>query len=220
MNIRTLAMSITRMTATALPKHGTLAQSWRKPLSRVFAVFWLTAAFLTLPYGFATGWHEASELTGFLLLITAALGRIWCLAYIAGRKNRELCQDGPYSLCRNPLYFFSFVGVVGFSLAIQNVILGAIAAVAFLLYYSAVIRGEEKRLRTLHDREFDSYHACVPRFWPRLAMPTRKESLVLNLGPFTRGLREVFLFPAAIVLADALEWVHLHQLWSVYTLPF
>ena len=180
----------------------------------------LAVAVFTVPRGFTIGWHEAIEQLGFLLLILAALGRIWSLAYIAGRKNRELCRLGPYSVMRNPLYFFSFVGVIGFSLALQNPLLTAATGTGFLLYYSAVIRSEERRLRALHGAEFDDYCATVPRFFPRLVMPTGAEMLQLHLTPFTRGLREVFWFLAAIILAEVLEWAHVHQFWGVITLPF
>lgn len=208
------------MLSTAFPKSSSIAESWRKPASYLFATTGMAVAVFTVPRGFTVGWHEAIEQLGFLLLILAALGRIWSLAYIAGRKNRELCRLGPYSLMRNPLYFFSFVGVVGFTLALQHPLLTAATGAGFLLYYSAVIRSEERRLRALHGAEFDDYCATVPRFFPRLMMPTGAESLQLHLAPFTRGLREVFWFLAAIILAEILEWAHVHQFWGVITLPF
>ncbi len=143
------------------------------------------------------------------------------MAYIVGRKNRELCQFGPYSLTRNPLYFFSFLGVLGFALALQQVMLGAVAGVGFLLYYRGVIRGEERILHSLHGRAFQAYCERVPRFWPRWAMPTEAgESLVLHVQPFLRGLREVFWFLAAIIFAEAIEWAHVNQFWNAWTLPF
>ena len=45
---------------------------------------------------------------GLLLLLVACIGRIWCASYVAGRKDRELVDKGPFSITRNPLYFFSF----------------------------------------------------------------------------------------------------------------
>jgi protein-S-isoprenylcysteine O-methyltransferase Ste14 len=208
------------MIASTIPKSESFAETWRKPASYVFATLGLTVAIFTVPRGFTFGWHEAIEQLGFLMLILAALGRIWSLAYIAGRKNRELCRLGPYSLTRNPLYLFSFIGVLGFTLALQNPLLGCFAAVGFLLYYRAVIRSEERRLRVLHGAEFDDYCATVPRFFPKLAAPKGAESLELHMAPFTRGMREVFWFLAAIVLAEVLEWAHAQQIWSVITLPF
>ena len=208
------------ITAAILPKHETLAQKWRKPVSKVVVVLGFVMAVLTVPANLGSGWHEVMELSGFLLLMLAGVGRIWSLAYVAGRKNRELCQTGPYSLTRNPLYFFSFIGLIGFTFGMQNILLGAIGAACFLTYYAFVIRGEESRLRQLHGERFDDYCQRVPRFWPRLAKPTSEASLELNLVPFMRGLREVFWFLAAIVLADSLEWAHMSQLWPTFTLPF
>ena len=208
------------MTPHAFAKSNSLAESWRRPVSYLFVTVGLSLAVFTVPRGFTFGWHEAIEQFGFLLLIFAALGRIWSLAYIAGRKNHELCQLGPYSLTRNPLYFFSFLGVLGFTLALQSPLLSCFATTGFLIYYQAVIRSEERRLRSLHGSEFDDYCTAVPRFFPRMAMPVHGESLELHLAPFTRGLHEVFWFLAAIILAEVLEWAHEKQFWDVITLPF
>lgn len=49
-------------------------------------------------------------LVGCLCVGAAMAGRIWCAQYIAGYKNDVLVREGPYSVCRNPLYFFSFLG--------------------------------------------------------------------------------------------------------------
>jgi protein-S-isoprenylcysteine O-methyltransferase Ste14 len=208
------------MSSVVLP-NPSFAQSWRKPISICCAVIWLFAAVFTVPRGFASGWHEAVEFVGFLLLIIAAQGRIWSMVYIVGRKNRELCQSGPYSLMRNPLYFFSFIGVVGLALALQHVLLGLIAGAGFLIYYAAVIRGEERMLTAIHGDCFTDYQKRVPRFWPRWAMPDGGgDSLLLHVGPFMRGLREVFWFLAVIILAEILEWAHLEHVWYSWPLPF
>lgn len=208
------------MTAIVLP-NPSFAQSWRKPISICCASIWLLAAIFTMPKGFATGWHELIEYIGFFLLIIAAQGRIWSMVYIVGRKNRELCQSGPYSLSRNPLYFFSFIGVVGLGLALQHALLALIAAGGFLIYYAAVIRGEERILQAIHGEDFRAYRTRVPRFWPRLAWPDGGgDSLLLHVGPFMRGLREVFWFLAVIILAEILEWAHLERVWHSWLLPF
>jgi protein-S-isoprenylcysteine O-methyltransferase Ste14 len=208
------------VSSIAIP-NASLAQRWRKPFSIFVAALWLAAAILCSPRGFATGWHEIVEYIGFLLLIIAAQGRIWAMVYIVGRKNRELCQSGPYSLTRNPLYFFSFLGVLGLGLALQQVLLGLVAAVCFLAYYEAVIRGEENILKSIHQQDFATYCERVPRFWPRLAWPEGgDDTLLLHVGPFMRGLREVFWFLAVIIFAEILEWVHAQPDLSLWKLPF
>ena len=56
-------------------------------------------------------------LMGIILAGIAALGRLWCSLYIAGYKTDTLITEGPYSMCRNPLYFFSFIGALGVGFA-------------------------------------------------------------------------------------------------------
>jgi protein-S-isoprenylcysteine O-methyltransferase Ste14 len=57
--------------------------------------------------------HESVEAIGLALILICIAGRCWCTLYIGGRKGAELVDIGPYSLCRNPLYFFSFLGAAG-----------------------------------------------------------------------------------------------------------
>lgn len=189
-------------------------ERWRKPVSFLFGAVWLSVALLTVPCGFDTGWHEALEMLGFLLLIVAALGRVWSFAYIGGRKNRELCREGPYSLTRNPLYFFSFLGVAGAGLALQSLELFAASAGFFLCYYALVIRAEETRLERLFGARFSRYCAEVPRFWPRLAAPELSGEIILPSKLFTRTLLEVFWFLAAIVLIEIVEVAKTNHWWA------
>ena len=96
----------------AAPRRRSPVERLRKPASwlAVALIGWL---WLRLEPARAPMIAFAAELAGFAAVMTAVLGRVWCALYIAGRKNAELCQDGPYSFVRNPLYVFSFVGAVG-----------------------------------------------------------------------------------------------------------
>ncbi len=58
-------------------------------------------------------WHERVELAGFVAMIVSIVGRAWCSLYIGGRKKSEIVDRGPYSVTRNPLYLFSFIGAFG-----------------------------------------------------------------------------------------------------------
>ena len=50
--------------------------------------------------------HTFIEMVGVTLAIVCIGGRLWSCLYIGSRKNRELVTTGPYSITRNPLYFF------------------------------------------------------------------------------------------------------------------
>ena len=93
-------------------------------------------------------------LGGAVLVGAATMGRLWCSLYIAGYKNGTLITVGPYSISRNPLYFFSFVGAVGLGLATETFTFGVVFALWFVLFYPAVIRAEEQRLSELHGARF------------------------------------------------------------------
>src|SRR6476660_1715925 len=46
----------------------------------------------------------AFDLLGWGAFLGGTALRLWATGYVGGRKRRELVTEGPYSLCRNPLY--------------------------------------------------------------------------------------------------------------------
>ena len=146
-------------------------EHYRIILSRVAAVIALFFLVSTQSY-----WEERSiALTSFLFFIgivlvaVASLGRMWCSLYIAGYKDNRLVKEGPYSLCRNPLYFFSMIGVVGIGCATETFTFPIFFIVLFSLYYPFVIKSEERRLKKLFGVEFEEYAKRVPPFFPRFS---------------------------------------------------
>lgn len=109
---------------------------------------------------------EVFRWTGYAALIAGVMGRIWCSAYIGGRKSQFVVDVGPYSMVRNPLYVFSFAGLVGIGLSTGMGTIALVLAVLFMIYYRGVVAGEETFLKQQHDAEFDSYLQRVPRWLP------------------------------------------------------
>lgn len=142
-------------------------EKYRIVLSRIAA-----AAALFFLCGTQSRWETENELiTLFLFLIgmifvaVASLGRMWCSLYIAGYKDEKLITKGPYSVCRNPLYFFSMIGMVGIGCATETFTFPAIFIVLFSAYYPFVIRSEEKRLKKYFGVRFEEYMKKVPSFF-------------------------------------------------------
>lgn len=114
--------------------------------------------------------HEhgfAHELVSLLLVIVGALGRVWASLYLGGRKNATLVQDGPYSLCRNPLYFFSAVGALGIAIQSHRLLVVLVLLLFLLVIYAGTIRAEERRLAATFGEAFERYCAATPRLIPR-----------------------------------------------------
>ena len=66
--------------------------------------------------------HEFIEIAGIVLVFACIFGRMWSILYVGSKKNKELVTSGPYSMTRNPLYFFSCIGAVGVGLMYGSVV--------------------------------------------------------------------------------------------------
>ena len=116
-----------------------------------------------------------------LLIVICIIGRTWCSLYIGGRKDTELVTLGPYSISRNPLYFFSTIGAAGIGAQFGSVVLAVIAALISIAIFCLVIRQEEQLLSDLHGAPYDDYRQRVPFLVPRLSL--WKDADVLEVRP-------------------------------------
>ena len=151
-------------------------------------------------------WDTTLEVVSFIILLVAAMGRVWVSAYISGRKDNQLVTDGPYSATRNPLYFFSFLGYVGAGLAFEKVSVAICFAVAFFLTHWPTIFAEEAKLRGLFGQEFDDYAKRVPRFIPKISKLRIPEYVTFRPASFNRALLDCGLVMAVFILAHLIEY--------------
>ncbi len=182
----------------------------RKPISFLMASILIFLLVFVQPREADTLVKEILKMAGLFLVFAGALGRILCTLYIGGRKNRELCQSGIYGMCRNPLYFFSFLGFVGICLVSKNLTLAAGAAGLFLILYRAVIRSEEKKLLGIFPEEFPVYERNVPRFWPRRFSFKDTQVLQVKTEIFISSLSEVLWFLMALIVLEGLAILRAH----------
>jgi protein-S-isoprenylcysteine O-methyltransferase Ste14 len=178
------------------------AEIIRQPLSAIVAAVLIFLMLFGQPSWFGTWPMLFLKLAGFLLIFTGVLGRILCTLYIGGRKNRELYQSGIYSFCRNPLYFFSFLGLTGICLLTQSLALTLLASSLFLILYRSVIISEEHKLLRLFPVDFPNYQKAVPRFWPTGLPKLPSQILSVDTGIFIRSLSEVLWFLATIIFVE------------------
>ena len=121
------------------------------------------------------------DLAAFLLFVAGAYFRFWATLYIGGRKGCGLATFGPYSLCRNPLYFGTFLMTASLVVFLQNLTLAAGAIVASIVYLSITVGSEEHRLRHRFGADYDDYCRRVPRFWPNVRCYQAPAVIEVNL---------------------------------------
>lgn len=192
------------MNSNSPPIHA--CATYRTSLSRLLGVVVLAYVVACAPPAYFAHWVvDVGELAGFVLLSAAAFGRLWCLIYIAGRKSQELQTSGPYSIVRNPLYVFSFLGAVGFGLAVENPLLAILLAAAFAVYYPMIVRLEERRLVAVFGPAFGDYCSRTPRWLPDFSRYCEPDSLVVHPAKIRRGILDAMWFLLAFLLWEAVE---------------
>ncbi len=72
---------------------------------------------------------------GLILVGVGTMGRVWASMYISGYKDKDLVTEGAYSIVRNPLYVFSFVGAVGVGCATGSLLWIGLLVVGFFIFY-------------------------------------------------------------------------------------
>jgi len=188
----------------------------RLPLAKVLSCSVFGLALVTGHSWIEPGWmDQALAATGFALLIIAMAGRIWCGSHIAGRKTVELVTDGPYSVCRNPLYFFSLLAFIGAGLSFESLSLAAIFGAVFFMTHWRTIHIEERVLRERFGAAFDAYEARVPRLIPRPSLYHAEPFHNVGTVAFNRILREALLVPLVYLAAQGIEFAHDHGAFPV-----
>ncbi|HOO89971.1 MAG TPA: isoprenylcysteine carboxylmethyltransferase family protein [Syntrophales bacterium] len=187
-----------------------MVEKLRITLSQIFAV--LLVAFICVS---GSSWDDRAPfvttllfLLGVVLVGIGSFGRLWCSVYIAGYKTKALVTQGPYSMCRNPLYFFSLLGALGIGFASENFLIPIIISIGFAAYYILVIKSEEAQLARLHKEEFARYVKKVPRFFPKISYLTEPEEYIVKPVIFKSHMLSAIWFIWALGLLEIIKKLH------------
>lgn len=157
---------------------------------------------------------------GIVLVGLASMGRMWCSLFIAGHKDGRLVTEGPYSMCRNPLYFFSLLGVLGIGCCTEMLTFPLLFVGAFAVFYPAIIRREEKRLEELFGAAFQAYKQGVPAFFPKFSAFREPETYRVRPAAYRRAMFDALWFVWMAGLLEVIEGLKeiglLAGTWSVY----
>ncbi len=149
---------------------------------------------------------------GFSLVVLGGFGRIWASLYLEGFKTRKLIKEGPYSMVRNPLYFFSLMLFLGMCFAIKSIAVSFALLVVFVLFHIPSILNEEKVLLNTHDESYKAYYESTPRLLPNVFKYKKTEStdmIQVRIKSIIKRLWEVIGYLFLFTLIDFFYFIGL-----------
>ncbi len=161
-------------------------------------------------------WHEILEWIGYFFIGMCIAGRAYCSLYIGGRKNDDIIQDGPYGIVRNPLYVFSFLGLLGVGLQSGVLTLALLLAVIFILYYRQVIAREEAFLLDKFGEKYAAYMRDVPRWIPDFSHWSEPAELVAKPNFVRHTMTDALWFLLPLPCFELLEKLHDAKMLTIY----
>ncbi len=169
----------------------------------MFLCVFLTSALIE-PEGL---FHTTLDMMGVLLVSVCALGRVYTTAYLGGSKNENLISAGPFSVVRNPLYVFSWIGFTGIALMTTHLVVIAIVPVFFAVLYYMLVRREEEFLEQKFGETYSDYKVRVPRFIPKPSLYKTPEEIKVNTGLFVNGVKDAIWWFAAHPVVEMAEFI-------------
>jgi hypothetical protein len=143
-----------------------------------------------------------------VLIVLCILGRTWCTIYIGGHKNEKLVTDGPYSICRNPLYLFSIIGATGVGAQLGSVVVALAAGfVAWLVFFLVVLK-EEEFLVSMLGNAYRNYIVRVPRFLPKPSLWRDAKTLIVRPNSVLSTFVDACVFLISIPVAEGFDYLH------------
>ena len=157
--------------------------------------FWISSLFVTV---------------GMLMVSLCLIGRIFSTIFLGGHKNESLITYGPFSVCRNPLYLFSLIGVTGICfLSLRISFILVLPYVMYRVYQNLILR-EETFLAEKFGDEYANYSARTPRFVPKLALYQAPESVTVYPEYLRRAVRDGIWWFAAYPVIGLVYFLQIH----------
>lgn len=178
---------------------------YRKFILRLLAV--ALAAYLFYvpsPWDSRAALATLLQAAGSLLLFAGIVGRVFATLSIGGRKDRTIVRTELYSVCRNPLYFSSFLMTIGFGLLIGRIDFTVVAAAAYLAVFYPMMLNEARFLKSRFP-EFGEYENSVPLFIPNFSRWQARETFEINFRLVFRTLLDAAIALPVIPLVLVLK---------------
>jgi protein-S-isoprenylcysteine O-methyltransferase Ste14 len=149
----------------------------------------------------------ALDACGWAAFVAGAGLRFWATLYIGGRKNDVVVAEGPYSLCRHPLYLGSLLLALAGVFFLKSAVVGLALALVATAYARFTVPAEEEYLAARLGHPYWEYCQRVNRFWPSWGGLRTSARLTIDVHSLylesARASRWMWLPILAAILAHA-----------------
>ncbi len=201
-----------------VPPSRSLRKNWRFRHRGFFGAVLLGPALvltaLSTPMIREGTWLDSlMDFLAWICFIGGVFFRFWSTLYVGGRKRHSLMTEGPYSICRNPLYVGSFLLTLCAGVYLKSLTFTAFIALASFTYIFFTVPAEEKDLREIHGAAFDEYCRKTPRFLPRFALFYAGDSVEVKLHGLRLEAKRCALWMFLPVAGEALAHARVADWW-------
>ncbi len=180
----------------------------RMQQSKIFVIAAFIIVFFTktlIPY--ETELHETLEFIGYLLIAVCAMGRLYSTAFLGGHKNDTLITYGAFSVVRNPLYFFSLIGMTGIALISTHILIIILMPIFFIVLYHFLIKREEEFLLQKFGTPYADYMKSTPRLIPNLKLYSAPERIETVPKYLNKAFKDAIWWFAAFPIFEFAEYL-------------
>ena len=167
----------------------------RLPISRVLIILCFLVFVFIKPMLVDSIFYIFMLIIGLILVLIGILGRVFANIFLSDNRNKKLVSNGIYSISRNPLYFFSFLGTLGILFIYGSFLVMFIVVTFYAIYYWQVILFEERSLTAKLGKEYSSYlNSGVPRFFPNFSRWQSEKYITVNYNIVKKSILDSFYF--------------------------
>jgi protein-S-isoprenylcysteine O-methyltransferase Ste14 len=157
---------------------------------------------------------------GWICFSAGTLFRWWATLYIGGMKQRALASEGPYSICRNPLYLGTLLLTLSIAFFLHSLTFAVGVLIALPIYLSITVPWEEAQLTRVFGDEFAQYRTRVPKFIPNFKLLASQPVISVRLSGLSAEFRNALYWMWIPFLAQYAAHVRLEPWWpATFHLP-
>jgi len=151
--------------------------------------------------------EDLLEGIGTSLLVIGILGRVFASLTIESHKNERVVDTELYSVVRHPLYFFSFIIVLGIGLLIPNIDVIILLIILYVGCFYPMLINEEKFLERKFGAEYTEYKKRTPRLIPNFSKWKARKTINIDLRLVTRTMLDSSIAFLIFPLVEILEFI-------------